>query len=64
VDDARQTSCCPVFYRRKIEMPYLALGTSGHATVAAVALPRNRGVFSGPAGDLNNEAVWGVTVPR
>jgi methionyl-tRNA formyltransferase len=51
-----------VFYRRKIEMPFLGLGTIGAFNVAASQLPRYRGYFPFRWAILNNESMWGVTV--
>jgi methionyl-tRNA formyltransferase len=51
-----------VFYGRKVEMPYLALGTIGAFNVAASQLPRYPGFFPTRWAILNDEAMWGVTV--
>lgn len=51
-----------VGYRRKIEMPYLGLGTIGAFNIAMSQLPRYRGCFPYPWAILNDESMWGVTV--
>ena len=51
-----------IFYKRKIEMPFLALANIGAFNVAASQLPRYRGHFPFRWGILNNESMWGVTV--
>ena len=59
---ARPDVVLSVFYRRKIEMPFLKLGTIGSFNVAASQLPRYRGYFPYRWAILNNESMWGVTV--
>ena len=59
---ARPDVVLSVFYRRKIEMPFLGLGTIGAFNVAASQLPRYRGYFPYRWAILNNESMWGVTV--
>lgn len=49
-------------YRRKIEMPFLGLGTVGAFNVAGSQLPRYRGDFPFRWAILNAESSWGVTV--
>jgi methionyl-tRNA formyltransferase len=51
-----------IFYKRKIEMPFLALANIGAFNVAASQLPRYRGHFPFRWAILNNESMWGVTV--
>src|SRR5205814_6687586 len=51
-----------IFYKRKIEMPFLALANVGAFNVAASQLPRYRGHFPFRWAILNNESMWGVTV--
>jgi methionyl-tRNA formyltransferase len=51
-----------VFYRRRIEMPFLGLAKIGAFNVAASQLPRYRGAFPFRWAILNNETMWGVTV--
>jgi methionyl-tRNA formyltransferase len=59
---ARPDVVLSVFYRRKIEMPFLKLGTIGSFNVAASQLPRYRGYFPYRWAILNDESMWGVTV--
>jgi methionyl-tRNA formyltransferase len=59
---ARPDVVLSVFYRRKIDLPFLKLGTIGSFNVAASQLPRYRGYFPYRWAILNNESVWGVTV--
>lgn len=59
---ARPDVVLSVFYRRKIEMPFLGLGTIGAFNVATSQLPRYRGHFPYRWAILNNESMWGVTV--
>jgi methionyl-tRNA formyltransferase len=51
-----------VYYGRKVEMPYLGLGTIGAFNVAGAPLPRYRGHFPHRWAILNEETTWGVTV--
>jgi len=60
--NARPDVVLSIFYRRRIEMPFLALGTIGAFNVAASQLPRYRGYFPFRWAILNNESMWGVTV--
>jgi methionyl-tRNA formyltransferase len=59
---ARPDVVLSVGYRRKIEMPFLALGTVGAFNVAGSQLPRYPGCFPSRWAILNGEAMWGVTV--
>lgn len=59
---ARPDVVLSVFYRRRIAIPFLGLGTIGAFNVAASQLPRYRGYFPYRWAILNNESMWGVTV--
>jgi methionyl-tRNA formyltransferase len=59
---ARPDVVLSVFYRRRIELPFLGLPTIGAFNVAASQLPRYRGHFPFRWAILNNESMWGVTV--